>query len=67
MSIQLDRLIKNDPRFYDYSVEHPNDGVWLYISEGYICPDRECKAIHENTVAKVLRRAKHVIPEKDLY
>ena len=75
MSVQLDRLVKNDERFYDWYWEDDGYGdtdaecgrpsVWLHCSPGWVCPSRECGTIHTKTVGAALRLARTVIRKKD--
>lgn len=60
-SVQLQRLIRNDPRFVCYSIEHSTgDGVWLYCRKGWWNPDLECHFIHEDTVGRVLAQTRYI-------
>lgn len=46
--------LKTDPRVKDWSDERTgwcNDGIWLYLQEGWIAPSTGLGTVHEMTVA----------------
>ena len=59
-SKRLEKLAKENPEIIQgYDFDH-EDGHWLYLNPGWICPDMECGTIHEETVHEVINKFKTV-------
>jgi len=70
MSIQIERLMKKYPQIFTEAIYYGNreeydDGTWLYMNPSWYCSSTECGAIHEWSIAAVLKCARHVYQDKD--
>lgn len=72
-AVLLDRVIKMLPKGVPAEaiseVEcDPCDGedggpsYWVYLADGWICPEMECHTIHEDTLAKLKPMIKSIEP-----
>lgn len=59
-SKKLEKLAQENPEVIQSYYFHPEDGHWLYLNSGWICPEMECGTIHEYTVGEVMDKFKTV-------
>ena len=75
-SILFDRVIKMLPKGVPaeaiaavecdpYDGENGGPSYWIYLENGWICPEMECHTIHEDTLAKLKPMVKSIEPWPD--
>lgn len=75
-AILLDRVIKMLPKGVPveaisgvecdpYDGEDGGPSYWVYLANGWICPEMECHTIHEDTLAKLKPMVKSIEPWSD--
>ena len=75
-AVLLDRAIKMLPKGVPaeaisgvecdpYDGENGGPSYWVYLAEGWICPEMECHTIHEDTLAKLKPMVKSIKPWPD--
>ena len=48
-----------------YDGEDGGPSYWVYLADGWICPEMECHTIHEDTLAKLKPMVKLIEPWPD--
>lgn len=75
-AVLLDRVIKMLPKGVPaeaisgvecdpYDGEDGGPSYWVYLANGWICPEMECHTIHEDTLAKLKPMVKSIEPWPD--
>lgn len=75
-AILLDRVIKMLPKGVPaeaiggvecdpYDGEDGGPSYWVYLVNGWICPEMECHTIHEDTLVKLKPMVKSIEPWPD--
>ena len=56
------KSILEHPLVRDFSDERFgswNDGIWIYLQDGWCCPSSDCNAFHEDKLSDVVRCLKN--------